>query len=326
MACGHCVPAAPGATPPRAAELYVGRNAVGCRLHPCRDAEPTARLNQAHRHRSLGPSVRWRPANCRGVEPVPRCGRHTHACRRGPSGGFVRSGLASTLRRGPSVHRRPANRLWRSSMAPPCRSRLRLCAWAHQAFNRGWGISTGTLARVTVGRKRPAQLNVAADSQRRCRWPPLNSKLGGMQLVVVFTRVTMLNRLLGFTRLTVASRAGRPSDGGRRATAASRRCPFAGVTRAPAGADPRAGLSVQVLHRRRGAGRPSIGGRRTGCGVSTWHRRGGFIHSSVYARIKRSTQGEAVWPVSSFWAHPAASGLPNSTLQRTANGVAVGRR
>ncbi len=178
MACGHCVPAAPGATPPRAAELYVGRNAVGCRLHPRRDAESTARLDQAHLHRSFGPSVRWRPAHHRGVEPVHRCGRHARARRRGPSCRFVRSGLASTPRRGPPVRRRPANRLWRPSMAPPCRSRLRHCAWAHQAFNGGRGISTGSLAWVTVGRKRPAQLNVAADSQRRCRWPPLNSKLG----------------------------------------------------------------------------------------------------------------------------------------------------
>ncbi len=109
---------------------------------------------------------------------MPRCGRHTRARRRGPSGRVVRSGRASTPRRGPSVHRRPANRLWRSSLAPPCRSGLRLYAWAHQAFNSGRRISTGKLARVTSGRKRPAQLNVAADSQRRCRWPPLNSKLG----------------------------------------------------------------------------------------------------------------------------------------------------
>ncbi len=147
-----------------------------------------------------------------------------------------------------------------------------------------------------------------------------------MQLVVFFISVAMLNRLLSFTRLTVTARAGRPSAGGRRTTAASSRCPVACVTPAPAGADPRAGLSVQVLHRCRGVGRPSIGGRRTDCGASTWHRRGGFIHSSVYGLIKRSTEGEAVWPAISFRAHPAASGLPNSTLQRTANGVAVGRR
>ncbi len=326
MAFGHSVPAAPGVTPPRAAELYVGRNAVGCRLHPCRDAEPTARLNQAHRHRSLGPSVRWRPANCRGVEPVPRCGRHTHARRRGPSGGFVRSGLASTLRRGPSVHRRPANRRWRSCMAAPCRSRLRLCAWAHQAFNRGWGISTGTLARVTVGRKRPAQLNVAADSQRRCRWPPLNSKLGGMQLVVVSTRASMLSRLLFSTRLTVAARAGRPSAGGRRTAVASNRCPIAGVTPAPAGAVPRAGLSVQASVWSMGAGRPSVGGRRADRAGQASRQGGERNDRSAHVRLKRLTEACASRQAGLLGSQSAASGLPNSTLQRTANGVAVGRR
>ncbi len=152
----------------------------------------------------------------------------------------------------------------------------------------------------------------------------LSFTLGGMQLVVISTRVALLNRLLVSSRFTVTARSGRPSNGGRRATAASRRCPVAGVTPAPAGAVPRAGLSVQASLLSMGAGRPSVGGRRAGCGGRAGHRRAGLVISSDDARHRRATKPGVSRQVSSLGSQPAASGLPNSTLQRTANGVAVG--
>ncbi len=81
------------------------------------------------------------------------------------------------------------------------------------------GSLAGKLVLGTSGRKRPAQLNVAADSQRRCRWPPLNSKLGCLETAAcalssaaesaLRSAVSAAFARYGMSRKTVSLRTGR---------------------------------------------------------------------------------------------------------------------
>ena len=96
MACGHSVPAAPAATPQRAAELYVGRSRGKARESSLRSRPSASFLGEAAALRSAsGGSVAGADAVAPlPVVPVPRPHRRARV-RRGAIGGVLVRGLVA---------------------------------------------------------------------------------------------------------------------------------------------------------------------------------------------------------------------------------------